>query len=330
MQTRTGLKFAILGVLVAGASCAWATEGEAVSYNGHTYQNVGCAFSTPADCVAGGGRNFGAEGISLGGSLHWHDTAINSTSADPKTGSAVSTRSFVQSTVLQPAVPGKERRKSGGMTSTFRADAFYNTWSFDVQEGQIYGLNPSIVFGDTMQVSLRVPLQVVKFEGSDVELRQYGLDAGLRVAMGDHFAVGGHGLFLQQSASESAIEDTYEIAYGAFASLVIPMGESVSLSLGCMYEISEPKDAEDWQKTEQFMPAVNLGIQFSDTLAANVYGIYHMNADSALSDNNYSDVGGDLRFLLGETWTVSVGGKMVVGVDDFDSTEFFVGSEWSF
>ncbi len=59
-------------------------------------------------------------------------------------------------------------------------------------------------------------------------------------------------------------------------------------------------------------------------------GIYYYHTDSDLEDANYLDAGGDVVIAMGETWIVSVGAKATLGLDEFDSIEGYVGSEWHF
>jgi hypothetical protein len=234
--------------------------------------------------------------------------------------------------ILPRAEPStsKEMKRSGSM----RADAFYNSWKIETAgtkfEGSTYGLNPSIMFGgDAVDFGLTVPLHVIHPDNGD-DIYNAGVDALLRFRLGDYLAIGAHGLYLHEFGEDSDYETRYYLSGGPFVSLMLPLNDVFSLSLACMYEYTKPEDDKYGDDVQLLIPAANLGINISESVALNAYGMYFKNLDSDVEDDYYIDVGGDLVVSLGSVWALSLGGKTTLEWDDYDSWEVFLGSEWHF
>jgi len=306
-----------------------AVHAEVQDYYGRPMQRVGCSLSTPYDCASAGGRRVDSVGIWIGDELHWRYTDVT-TPRDPRSTAVITASSVIRSTILQPVTPNDGR---GGRPATgrFRADIFYNTWEGEYTEGISYGLVPSIAFGNTLECILRVPL-FASGDESDILYYHYGADLTLQLHMSDYFKIGVHGAYTRDEPKEKDSGHSHGDGYingGAFAAVVIPLG-GARLSLGALYEYGVPEDAEDGDESTVVALAANLGVPLGRSLAVNLYGVHYLHTDSELSDYDFTDAGGDLVIALGETWTVSLGAKAVLGLDHIDSTEFFFGSEWVF
>jgi hypothetical protein len=311
---------AVLGLATVGTA-------ETQMYNGREMQRVGCSLPTPSICVGAGGRRVDSVGIWIGDSLHWRYTDVT-TPVDPRTSASISAAKFIRSSVLQQSAPATVA--GSAHRSAFRADVFYNQWEGEFTEGSVYGINPTLVFGDGLEVTIRVPLHMSELDGADTKVYHYGADLTLQANASDNFKFGAHAAYIRDQVEDDDVSDaTGYISGGPYFSLRIPLG-SPSLTVGCLYEYGMPEDGEDGDETSVVVPAVNLGLPLSDSLGVNVYGIYYYHTDSELSDYNYLDVGGDLVIAMGDTWLVSVGAKTIVGLDSLDSIEGYLGSEWRF
>jgi hypothetical protein len=269
-----------------------------------------------------------------GGGQFYEIIVINDGGANPVSVSAITGNRVVRNVVLSSAVPAPSGDTEGkgaanGPRNGLRTDLFYNPWKAGDIEGDTYGLNASAIFGPrAFEVTLSVPVHATQPKDGNTMIETGG-DGALRIPLGSYLAIGGHGSYLVDIDTESQADKKTKstVVAGPFAALNIPLGDAVVVSAGCLYEMTKLEDADEWMK--QIVPAANLGIRLTDHLAVNVYGMHYINTEEGLSDFDYTDVGGDLALGLG-VWTVSVGGKTTVGLENFDSTEFHLGSAWLF
>ncbi len=305
-------------------------NAEVQLYLGREMERVSCSLATPADCATAGGRRLDDVGIWVDDILHWRYVGV-STPANPSQGSYVTLSSFVRGTILRQASTAAGSGVRGGRAGAFRADLFYNQWEGEFTEGTTIGLNPSIMFGDTVEFAIRLPLHMTEMDGVDLSMYHYGADISMTINMSDYFAMGVHGSYTRDHVEDADFSD--DMGYingGPYASLLIPLG-SASLTLGALYEYGMPEDdVEDGDETEVVVGAVNLGLPLGESVGVNVYGMYYYHIDSELSDYNFLDAGAELAMMMGETWGVQVGARAVVGLDHFDSVEAYLGSEWAF
>jgi len=306
---------------------ATASLAETQYYNGREMQRVGCSLASPTSCAGAGGRRIDSVGIWIGDSLHWRYTDVT-TPVEPRSSASISASKFIRSAVLQQSTPSAAA--GSAHRSAFRADAFYNQWEGEFSKGAVYGINPTLVFGDGLEVTIRVPLHMSEIDGSDTKVYHYGADITLQANASENFKLGVHAAYIRDQVEDGDVADaTGYFNGGPYVSLRIPMGQP-SLTVGCLYEYGMPEDGEDGDETSVVVPAVNLGLPLSESVGVNVYGIYYYHTDSELSDYNYIDAGGDLVIAMGDTWIVSIGAKTIVGLDSLDSIEGYLGSEWRF
>jgi hypothetical protein len=249
----------------------------------------------------------------------------------PSEGVGINVSSFVRGTVLRQSTAARgEEGTRVGRNGAFRADIYYNTFEAGPTEGTTIGLTPAIMFGDTVEFAVRLPLQMTEIDGVDQSLYHYGADVSLTINISDYFAIGAHGAYSRNQWEDGDSDDaTGMINGGPYVSVVIPMGEA-SLTLGALYEYVTPEDSEDGDDTTFIVGGANLGLPLGGSVGVNVYGMHYYHTDSDLSDFNFTDAGAELAMMLGETWAVQVGGRTVLGRDDIDSVEAYLGSEWAF
>lgn len=303
-------------------------QAETQIYNGREMERVGCSLTSPQECVTSGGRRVDDVGIWVDDELHWQYTDID-TPANPAVGPYITASSFVRGTVLRQAPAANVAHRSG-RNGAFRADMFYNTFEGEFTEGTTIGMNPSIVFGDTVEFAIRIPLHMTDIDGADLKRYHYGADASLTINMSDNFALGAHGSYTRDHIEDADFsDDAGYINGGPYASLLIPLG-SARLTLGGLLEYGTPEDSDNGNETTVAVGAANLGLPLGDSVGVNVYGMYWHHLDSDLSDYNFVDAGAELAMALGDTWAVQVGGRTVLGLDHLDSYEAYLGSEWAF
>ncbi|NQU40183.1 MAG: hypothetical protein HQ523_09550 [Lentisphaerae bacterium] len=320
-----------LGLALVVGLCAEATA-EVQLYQGREMERVACTLASPEACVAGGGRRVDKVGVWNGSQLHWHDTGV-ATPADARSGVYIGVSRFMRSHVLRQMNPANQvgGTSDGAHTGAFRADVFYNTWDdAGLGKGTTIGANPTMIIGEDVELAIRVPLYVTDIDAFDLLLYHYGVDLSLAAHVSEQITLGVHGSYSRDHVEDADFsDDEGYLNGGPFASLLIPLG-GASLSLGGLFEYGIPEESEAGDETMLLVGAANLGLPLGDTMAANIFGMYYYHLDSALSDYNYIDAGGELALALGETWAVQLGGRIVIGLDYLDSMEIYAGSEWRF
>jgi hypothetical protein len=291
--------------------------GDVDEYGWRAVEN--CAFDDHTQCVSG----------------HWLPPGGGV--GNPASGIGQTAFNALRTIILPRATPGsadgdrttRDTKRNGSM----RADAFYTSWEIDGAskvEGSTFGLNPSIIFGsENVDFGVTVPLHVISPKEGD-NIYNAGVDAMLRIYLGENLSIGGHGMYLHEFGEDSDYDKHYYLSGGPFIALMLPINDVFSLSLACMYEYVKPEDDCYGDDVQLLIPAANAGFALSDEMAINVYAMYFKNLDSDVDDDYYIDVGGDLTLQLGSVWSLSVGGKTTMELEDYTSWEGYVGSEWLF
>jgi hypothetical protein len=264
--------------------------------------------------------------LGSGGLVLPHAEAIT-----PSQGAAVNVASFARNTVLRQSTgTSGDGGTRAGRNGAFRADVFYNTFELGSTEGTTIGLTPAVLFGDTVEFAIRLPLQMTDIDGLDDKIYHYGADLSLTINLTDSFAVGVHGAYSRDEVEDGDSDDACGyINGGPYVSVVIPVGDA-SLTVGALYEYGTPEDSDDGEDTTVVVGGVNLGLPLGSSMGVIIYGMYYYHTDSDLSDFNFTDAGAELALMLGETWAIQVGGRTVLGLDNLDSVEAYLGSEWAF
>ena len=217
--------------------------------------------------------------------------------------------------------PGKGLMKVAG------TDLTLNLWKYDGgAKGWTAGVNPGITLGEDSQFSLNVPLYQTDIHGLPKEILTYGLDSKFKQKITDNFALGAHANFLQNYYG-TGLPDKREASFsmGPFASFLVPVSDRVNLSFGGMLDYTDPEwSTEVWTGSL----GANLGIKILDNLVTNPYFVYFRDLDRAKDsvDNDFWDVGIELKALLGESWTFTVGTKTTMGYVGYKAQEFYVGT----
>ena len=211
------------------------------------------------------------------------------------------------------------------------ADVFYHDWDAWGVQGNTFGINPSVTFGDRAEWSLIVPVYVVDADYSEDTLFSVGADGSLRLNfLEDMLSIGAHAYYLILTPQDDAFKDETSldmIGGGPFASLHLDLGEAVNVSLGVLYEFTEPEDGDT---IEELAPGASITARLSDTTTAEIYSVMYMDQDQdSAADDTYLDVGANVH-IGSESWSIIIGGRTTTGHDDVDSVEGYLGTEYRF
>lgn len=216
-----------------------------------------------------------------------------------------------------PGIPGLGHARRGA------TEVFYNEWTVDGADGSTYGVNPSASWGERYDLTVTMPVHVSSPDEEDM-LFAVGFDGAFRYPFAGSWkalSAGVHAYGMGFYGDEST--STY--GYGPFLSLTRSLAKWI-VSAGALLEFTEPDEGDS---VTELVPALNVGYVVSERVAVNAYAIHFMNFDSAVEDDAYTDIGGDLRCAVG-TWSLSGGLKTTTGLEDFESTEYHLGSSWAF
>ena len=238
----------------------------------------------------------------------------------------------IQTNVYQSAIftkmePTRKAAAGKGMPTIVGADITLNQWKYENGgKGWTAGINPGITVGENSQFSLNMPLYQTDVWRNPKEILTYGLDGKFKQKINDNMALGMHANFLQDYYGTSSTDKREgSFSLGPFTSFTVPMGERVNLSFGGMLDYTDPEWSQEvWTGSL----GANLGIKILDNLVTNPYFVYSRDLSRAQDgvDNDSWDVGIELKALLGETWSFTVGTKSTMGYVGYKSYEYYIGT----
>ena len=232
----------------------------------------------------------------------------------------------IQRSFFEPAKPeAPPAEVKLGRVSSGAADVFYNTWEVGGSEGTTFGINPSLTFGETGEFTLTVPLHVISPDDVDT-IFAVGVDGAYKHQLSgtlDKFSLGLHAHGTGFFGSD---DSTSTFGGGPFLSYDYRINPKWIVSAGALLEFTSPDEGDS---ITELVPGLNVGYSLSDNVALNTYLLHYKNLDSDAGDDAYTDIGADVRWVSG-TWSLSGGIKTMTGLDNVDSTEVYLGSEWAF
>lgn len=308
----------------------------------YNFYNNGCLEGYILDLDEAGSDAAGADGTGSGGTKSGN---TGSGGANPAASSSIAVHKIIRRSVFTPATPkasapkqsqpeaansdGNQPSFNGNLGRAFRldsgaADVFYNKWEIGDVDGETFGINPSATLGERDELTLTVPVHVIN--GDDDTICGVGVDGSFKHQFNgrwDMFSAGVHAYGMGFFGGDDTAST---FGGGPFLAFNYRLAPQLILSVGALLEFTKPDEGD---MITELVPGVNLGFNLTDNLALNVYGIYYRNLDSDTEDDGYADVGGDVRWGAG-SWSVSAGVKAATGLDDVESTEVYLGSEWRF
>jgi len=233
----------------------------------------------------------------------------------------------------KPAQPAQQEAKPGafyenighfGRLNSGAADVFYNKWEVGDSDGSTFGINPSVTWGETDELTLTAPLHIST--GGDDTIFGLGLDGAYKhpfTGKWDKFSAGIHAYGMGFFGGD---DTATTFGGGPFLSYNYRINPKWIVSAGGLLEFTKPDEGDT---VTELVPGVNVGYNLSDNVALNGYVIYYKNLDSDAGDDGYADVGADVQWVKG-SWSLSGGIKTATGLEDVSSTEIYLGSNWMF
>jgi len=202
-------------------------------------------------------------------------------------------------------------------------------------DGTITGLNLGLVqdVSEDFSVGAIIPYDRLDYDYL-FEADRFGLIlyAKKEVSLKDELTLGLSGnfnyVYTDISFSVGGGDSLSTYGGGAGVSLTYDRETTVS-SLAAFYQYS--KDDTGFEDDHQHLLklGVNTGVRIGDSHVATLYAIYNRDVtdySETPPDRDYFDLGIEASFGLSETWGLDFGYKRVVGLDDYQSDEIYLGS----
>lgn len=125
-------------------------------------------------------------------------------------------------------------------------------------------------------------------------------------------------------------DDVNSVGGGIGASFKVLKWDSFIPTLGISYQYQN--DDTEVNDHHLFRAGMNLAWLPTPKWAVNAFGIWDADlTDYDPGDNDeYWDIGMEVNFQATDTWSLNLGYKKVVGLEDFDSDQVYLGALWRF
>ena len=238
---------------------------------------------------------------------------------------------------------GEERKKrSGSKPGEISADVEYETFTFVSNDGKSIALRGAFertTDSGSLGFGLRLAFNQVTFDGNDNKLQTGEGTAFIKVPLGDFIEVGGNVTgTVSRIKTKSAVspngfdQNVNSVGYGPFVSLRVGFEAGHMLAGGLMYQIIDPHEKLDPDKENISLLAYGALAVFSvsEKLALSAEVFQMSNLDLEVGDDSFGVVHPQVHFYISDSFGLILGYKTVLGIDDYDSSEFTLGSSVRF
>lgn len=262
----------------------------------------------------------------------------------PSTNSALNATLRTFDAVVMPDVSpqtraGREEKQKGeakvkpGEIST---DIEYETFTFVKQDGKsiaFRGAFERTTDSGGLGFGLRVAYSRVSFDKNDNQLQTGEATAFIKIPLGDFVEIGGNITgTVNRLKTASLDQNVNSLGYGPFLSLRAGFGAGHMLAGGVLYEIINPDEELDPSKENLRVLAYGaMGVlSVGEKLAFSAEGFRMLNLEIEGDDDSFTVLHPQIHFYLSDSFGLTLGYKTVLEIDDYDSTEFTLGSSVRF
>lgn len=256
---------------------------------------------------------------------------------------APATARFVFQELVMPTPPTLLQMRQADLDTAKKARSIgasgrFQTMDFDhAEDGEVYGLNLGLILDeDNLSYGFMYAYEYMDFES---------------LYVGRNHLIG----FVQQhySLAESLTAATTEYLNYIYSYIDYDNGDHASVNtgggglsgsltydmtsyfatLGLSYSFNIDDTNAENDKQHLLKSGIVLGTRIGEKSVVDLSLVYNYDLtdyeDSSV-DDDYYEAGLGLRHDFTETWSATVGYKKVLGIDDFDSNEYILGSNWKF
>jgi len=237
---------------------------------------------------------------------------------------------------------GEKRDRRAAKPGEISADVEYETFAFVGNDGNTLAFRGAFertTDSGGMGFGLRLAYTQVTFDKNDNKLQTGEATAFLKIPLADFLEIGGNvsGTVSRIKTFSDLRPDGYDqnvnsLGYGPFVSLHTVFGAGHMLAGGLMYQIINPHEEFDPDKENMRVLAYGALAVFcvSEKLALSVEGFRMSNLEIEEGDDTFTVLHPQLHFFISDSFGLILGYKTVLGIDDYDSTEFTLGSSVRF
>jgi hypothetical protein len=199
-------------------------------------------------------------------------------------------------------------------------------------DGNIYATSLQMAWDiENFSVGFLIPYEFLDLRRFNANLvgtipyGQYNLRLNPVYTMG--FTVNGNYIY-------TAIDNNFNdvSTYGGGMGLSLTMDRDVFAVSGAFlyqYNKDDSNSENDHQHLIKF--GTNVGVRISQNTVVNLFGTWNYDVTgykqtANVTDDNYFDLGLEASWSVSKTWNLNGGYKRILGLSDFDSNQFFVGT----
>jgi hypothetical protein len=237
---------------------------------------------------------------------------------------------------------GSEKERRGGKPGEISADVEYESFAFIGNDGNTLSLRGAFErTTDTggLGFGLRLAYSQVSFDKNDNKLRTGEATAFIKLPLADFIEVGGlvtgtaSLLSTKSSVNADGIDQNVNsIGYGPFVAVRYGFDAGHMLAGGLMYQIIDPHEELDPGKENIRLLAYGAlaVLSVTEKLAISAEGFWMNNLDLEVGDDSFSVLHPQVHFYISESFGLILGYKTILGIENYDSTEFTLGSSVRF
>ncbi len=237
---------------------------------------------------------------------------------------------------------GEKRNRRHSKAGEISADVEYETFAFVGNDGNTLALRGAFertTDSGGMGFGLRLAYTQVTFDKNDNKLQTGEATAFLKIPLADFLEIGGNvsGTVSRIKTFSDLRPDGYDqnvnsLGYGPFVSLHTVFGAGHMLAGGLMYQIIDPHEEFDPDKENIRVLAYGAMAIFSvsEKLALSAEGFRMSNLEIEEGDDTFTVLHPQVHFYISDSFGLILGYKAVLGIEDYDSSEFTLGSSVRF
>lgn len=262
----------------------------------------------------------------------------------PSTNAALNSAMRTFDAVVMPKVnpqarAAEEKERTGEArvkTGEISTDVEYETFTFVSQDGKslaFRGAFERTTDAGGLGFGLRVAYNRVAFDKNDNRLQTGEATAFMKIPLGDFIEIGGSiGGTVNRLKTATVDQNVNSLGYGPFLSLRYDFPGGHMLAGGVMYQIINPD--EELEPEKENLRVVAYGamavLALGEKLAISAEGFSMKNLEIEGEGNSFAVLHPQLHLYLSDSFGLIFGYKTVLGIDDYDSTEFTLGSSVRF
>lgn len=262
----------------------------------------------------------------------------------PDSAAATTSNLVFENLVVPTVAPKTEQKRVESQKQTGKVRVFGGRISVDwvdiddgADEGNVYNFSAGFAMdSDNVTVGVIIPYDRLDFDSFDgnrigvIPYAQYHLDVtdALRADLSANLNF----MYSDYQFDSGGDEDINTYGGGLSAGLRY-VQENYEAGCGVSWQYNEDNVDLDDDHQDLIKLGANFGVHVTENQVVNVFGVWNKdvtNYHADFGDDDYFDLGVEYRADFSGTWTMNLGYKKIVDLDDYDSDMIYIGSSWLF